>query len=116
MQVNSFFGIFYITFWETIKIFLIHISHFFPKFHIFFKKIEQLFCRASSVRGIGINPIKLPGQLTEKFVSVELSGDNGFAITEDGEGWIWGKNANGELGISDYEPRTKPYPLITMEK
>ena len=47
---------------------------------------------------------------------MELSGDNGFAITEAGEGWIWGKNANGELGISDYEPRMKPYPLITMEK
>lgn len=28
---------------------------------------------------------------------------------------MWGKNANGELGISDYEPRSKPFPLITLK-
>jgi alpha-tubulin suppressor-like RCC1 family protein len=56
------------------------------------------------------------GQFAQQFESVRMSGDNGYAITITGEVWIWGKNANGELGVSDYEPRVKPYPLITMEK
>ena len=30
--------------------------------------------------------------------------------------WIWGKNGNGELGVSDYEPRAKPFPLVTLDQ
>lgn len=56
------------------------------------------------------------GKITQAFKSIHLSAENGFAITVTGQAWIWGKNASGELGISDYEPRPKPFPLITMEK
>jgi hypothetical protein len=55
------------------------------------------------------------GKISQKFVKVSLSSENGFAITEKGEGWVWGKNANGELGISDYEPRNQPFPLVTLQ-
>ena len=49
------------------------------------------------------------------FVRVELGKDNGYAVTEKGEAWVWGNNANGELGLSDYEPRVSPFPLVTMQ-
>ena len=64
------------------------------------------------------NNYELPtefGKISQRFKRIQLSCDNGFGITEKGEGWVWGKNANGELGISDYEQRTQPFPLITLQ-
>ena len=55
-------------------------------------------------------------KLTKKFVDITLGQQNGFAIADDGQIWAWGVNSNGQLGLSDYETRTKPFPLITLEQ
>lgn len=54
-------------------------------------------------------------KLTKKFIDIWLDPQNGYAIADDGEIWVWGTNAHGELGISDYEMRKKPFPMITLE-
>lgn len=35
------------------------------------------------------------GKLTKKFIDLKLSSENGFALADDGEAWVWGKNGNG---------------------
>jgi alpha-tubulin suppressor-like RCC1 family protein len=40
--------------------------------------------------------------LTKKFLDVKLDKENGYALADDGEVWVWGVNSNGELGLSDY--------------
>jgi alpha-tubulin suppressor-like RCC1 family protein len=29
--------------------------------------------------------------------------------------WTWGSNANGELGVGDYEPRVNPFPIVALQ-
>ena len=55
-------------------------------------------------------------KLTKTFVDVDVGLSSGYAVTDDGEVWTWGKNENGELGVSDYEPRMKPFPMKTLEQ
>lgn len=55
-------------------------------------------------------------KLTKKFIDVKLDKENGYALADDGQIWVWGVNSNGQLGLSDYETRIKPFPMVTLDK
>ena len=48
-------------------------------------------------------------------VDVSVGGCFGAAIDRDGLLWTWGSNANGELGLGDYEARPYPYPVTLLK-
>lgn len=41
-------------------------------------------------------------KISNRFIDLVVGNDNFYAITESLEAWVWGKNAYGELGLSDY--------------
>ena len=47
------------------------------------------------------------GQLSG-VMSIAAGGDHTCAMKTNGEVWCWGRNADGELGLSDTEPHSIP--------
>lgn len=55
----------------------------------------------NSIHGSYQEPTEF-SKLTKKFIDIKLQRENGYALSDDGEVWVWGLNSNGELGLSDY--------------
>jgi len=51
----------------------------------------------------------------EPIKDIQIGANFGAAIDCNGNVYAWGTNSNGELGVGDYEPRSKPYPLSSMK-
>ncbi len=54
-----------------------------------------------------------------KFISpikdVSIGACFGTAVDRDGTVYSWGANSSGELGVGDYEPRTVPAPISSLQ-
>jgi X-linked retinitis pigmentosa GTPase regulator len=48
-------------------------------------------------------------------VEVSIGGCFGAALDREGMLWTWGSNANGELGLGDFEPRPHPFPVAHLK-
>ena len=68
----------------------------------------------TGVFGEFLTPNKL-GAITSLVTEVEIGGCFGAAVDTAGVVYTWGSNSSGELGVGDYEPRTSPYPIVSLQ-
>jgi X-linked retinitis pigmentosa GTPase regulator len=51
----------------------------------------------------------------ELIKDIQIGANFGAAVDHNGDVYAWGTNSNGELGLGDYNSRSKPYPLNSMK-
>jgi len=48
------------------------------------------------------------------FTKLTVGGTSGAAVDEEGCVYVWGSNANGELGVGDENNRVEPSALLAL--
>ena len=48
-------------------------------------------------------------------MEISVGGSFGAAVDKEGTVYSWGSNASGELGVGDFEPRTLPHPIRSLQ-
>jgi X-linked retinitis pigmentosa GTPase regulator len=74
----------------------------------------ELYIWGSGIFGEFLSPQRVIS-LKTPVRDISIGGCFGAAIDINGMVWTWGSNANGELGVGDYDPRTNPFPIVALQ-
>lgn len=74
----------------------------------------DLYIWGTGVFGEFLTPMRMTS-IAAPVKDIGMGGGFGSAVDIYGVVWTWGSNANGELGVGDYEPRISPIPIRTLQ-
>ena len=81
----------------------------------------ELYLWGTGAFGTSLLPQEFPLQKNKegatggRVIEVSVGGTFSGAIDEDENVYVWGANVKGELGTSDYEPRTRPFLVPVLK-
>jgi len=53
-------------------------------------------------------------QTKNKIKHFDIGGLYGIAVDDNNFIWSWGSNSHGELGVSDFDARSTPFPIVSL--